>query len=208
MRRLTKGDRKEEVRGPMPAPKDGDGTTLEPSFEGVDSDKGISRLEMMGLLGSGLVGTALGFSTNINEAVAKETAAKSGDAGEITISPTNNTRGIVGQRASLDFARAGWLWSRDPSGTRAQQSQIAIPTRDVVFLIALAKYQRFSDPGHAKAFVRRSCSRVSPDQVLCGLEDNPDLATSADFIQNCTSITFEVEVNNAFGYGVWVVLYL
>jgi hypothetical protein len=193
----------------MPAPKvDGDEATLVPSFEGMDSDKGLSRLEMMGLLGSGLVGTALGFSTNINEAVAKETAATSADVGKITtISPTNDTRGIVAPRAFLDTVRASWLWAQS-SGTHRITQTISVPTRNVMFLIALAKYQGFSGAGHAKAFVRQSCTRSSSDQILCGLADNANTATSAGFIPNCTSITFEVEVNNAFGYGVWVVLYL
>jgi hypothetical protein len=192
----------------MPAPKvDGDEATLVPSFEGMDSDKGLSRLEMMGLLGSGLVGTALGFSTNINEAVAKETAATSADVGKITtISPTNDTRGIVAPRAFLDTVRASWLWAQS-SGTHRITQTISVPTRNVMFLIAWAKYQGFSGAGHAKAFVRQSCTR-SGDQVLCGFQPDPNTATSAGFIQSCTSITFEVEVNNAFGYGVWVVLYL
>jgi hypothetical protein len=81
-------------------------------------------------------------------------------------------------------------------------------TRNVLFLIALAKYQGVSGSGHAKAFVREFCARRSSDQVLCGVEDNPDLATSAGIIENCQSMTFEVEVNSAFGYGVWIVHYL
>jgi hypothetical protein len=211
MRRGTKGDDgKEEAWGPMPAPKDSAETTLEPSFEGVDSDKGISRLEMMGLLGSGLAGTALGFSSNIGAAQAKENVAESDDAGEIqTIaSPKQaNTKGIVTTQAWLDTVRTSWLWAQS-SGTHRVTQTIGIPTRNVMFLIALAKYQGFSGAGHAKAFVRQSCTRSSSDQILCGLADNANTATSAGFIPNCTSITFEVEVNNAYGYGVWVVLYL
>jgi hypothetical protein len=207
---FKRGVKNEEGRLLVPAQKDAEGAPLEPSFEGVVGDKGISRLEMMGLLGSGLVGTALGFSSNIEEVVAKETVAKSGDAGEITTiaSPTKaNAKGIVAPQAWLDTVRTSWLWAQS-SGTHRITQTIGIPTRNVLVLIALAKYQGFSGSGHAKAFIRQSCSRNSSDQILCGVEPDPNTATSAGIIRKCTSITFEVEVNNAFGYGVWVVLYL
>jgi hypothetical protein len=77
----------------------------------------------------------------------------------------------------------------------------------VIVLIALAKYQGFSGAGYAKPFIRQSCT-ASGDQVLCGLEEDVDTALSVEYIPNCISITFEVEVNNAFGYDVWIVLYL
>lgn|SRR5215211_2283140 len=90
-----------------------------------------------------------------------------------------------------------WLWARS-GGRRSASITIGLPTRNVVAQTSLSKVE---GEGSAKAFIRQYCYMHSPDQRLCALSPNADDAPSVATIYNCTSVTFELEVNNAYGYG-------
>src|SRR5919112_5257876 len=96
-----------------------------------------------------------------------------------------------------------WGWSGGRSGEIFSATRtIALPTRNVV---AHASLSKVDGAGSAKSFIRQYCYMISPDQRLCAVSPNADDASSVATINNCTSVTFEVQVNNAYGYGTGLV---
>jgi hypothetical protein len=94
-----------------------------------------------------------------------------------------------------------WLWAVS-SGTLSSTYSVGIPNKTVIAQISLA---RVSGNGSAKAFIREYCYQHSSDQILCAFEPNPDDAPSVIKINNATTITFEVQVNNMYGYATGMV---
>jgi len=66
MRRFTNDDRNEEGRELIPAQREGEGATLLPSFEGMDSDQVMSRRRMLQLGGGALAGAAIALTSGLN----------------------------------------------------------------------------------------------------------------------------------------------
>jgi hypothetical protein len=94
-----------------------------------------------------------------------------------------------------------WLWAVS-SGTHSSTYSVEVPNKTVIAQISLA---RVSGIGSAKAFIRQYCSQRSSDQIVCAFEPNPDDAPSVIKIDNATTITFEVQVKNMFGYATAMV---
>jgi hypothetical protein len=91
------------------------------------------------------------------------------------------------------------LWAFHPSGRFSWSVTVGTPVgRPVLGEVSLA---RVAGSGHAKAFIRQRCDRVSPDQVQCGISINPDEARSVERGTTISSLTFEVEVNRAYGWA-------
>jgi hypothetical protein len=101
----------------------------------------------------------------------------------------------------IDNVTWAWFWARS-GGTFSATRTIALPTRNVV---AYASLSKVDGAGSAKSFIRQYCYMISPDQRLCAVSPNADDASSVATINNCTSVTFEVQVNNAYGYGTGLV---
>jgi hypothetical protein len=101
----------------------------------------------------------------------------------------------------IENVRWAWFWARS-GGTNSATQTIGIPTQNV---IAQASLSKVDGAGSAKAFIRQYCYMHSPDQRLCAVSPNADDAPSVATINNCTSVTFEVQVNNAYGYGTGLV---
>ena len=74
MRQFKRNAKNEEVRELMAAQKDRDEATLEPSFEGVASDRTFSRREAVGLTGAALAGFATLAAAKADPASAEKTA--------------------------------------------------------------------------------------------------------------------------------------
>jgi hypothetical protein len=96
----------EEGRQIVPAQKDGDGATPEPSFEGVASNRTFSRREAVGLTGAALAGFAALAATNASPAEAKSAQGKHGNAPVEGITPLESFRLPEGGEISAKEGRA------------------------------------------------------------------------------------------------------
>lgn len=67
---------------------------------------------------------------------------------------------------------------------------------------AEASLARISGSGAAYAWISAYRYQPSPDQILVGVDPNPDGAQSATWISNCLSATFTVRVINEYAYAV------
>ena len=103
----------------------------------------------------------------------------------------------------IDYINWAWFWARS-SGTHSSTITVNVPNRNVD---AFASLSRVSGEGSAKAFIRKYCYQHSSDQILCPFYSNEDNAPSVVYIPNCRSVTFEVRVNDMFGYGIGLVFY-
>lgn len=101
MRRSTKDEKKEEVQGPTPAQKDGDGAPLEPSFEGAASDRSFSRREAVGLTGAALAGFATLAVAKANPAIAETSGSGATSARGTAAKPR-----VMVQEAKIEGGKA------------------------------------------------------------------------------------------------------
>src|SRR3712207_5531180 len=66
MKRFASKDRNEQGRELIPARREGEGATLQPSSEGMNSDKVMSRRRMLRLTGAALAGGAVALTSGLN----------------------------------------------------------------------------------------------------------------------------------------------
>src|SRR2546428_1571448 len=90
------------------------------------------------------------------------------------------------------------------SGTFSWTATVGIPTRTVTAQASLA---RVDGRGSAKAFIRSYCYQHSSDQVLCPVSPDADSADSVVDIYNAISVTFEVQVRDAYAYATGLVFF-
>lgn len=90
-----------------------------------------------------------------------------------------------------------WYWASS-SGPFSWTITVGIPNRTVTAQAALAEIR---GNGEAFAFINGWCTQPSPGQEFCNVDAQESVVT----LNNATSVTFEVHVNNMYAKATGMV---